>query len=768
MSSLLKEELKSLCCSNRWSYGVFWRINHPNSIIIGEAAFTGKNRWLFSDTYYREYCPQESVDNQNAFQDSTDFHHQFSSGVKTIVVIAVTPQGVLQFGSTEKVQESSEFVDHAQNLFGQIENRNGIVLSGDVLTSLNSEICHQSGSFASMAGLEAQALLQSTCNSTSNFIAKNTTMSTWNGESLTTTLIEQRLLTGMGIHGSSNMPSVYLKNPVPCRNAFQNFQGDSDTGLLQVNRPIVHGSGKLVDLPHASEVELSKTSTSFPSFPWDSFPSNATKALSKPNPGNSTPQWDSPPFEQVNGELDAKLNENLSQSPRLVSVSSGFTQSDVFNSISENHVDTSVNNSINDTINSPAAVSEWKESSPNVPMQVPIVSKIFDSSGLDFGYFQGQECWDDILVPLGRSNNSSLSTFFSGCIPELDVGSINDCKKGLLSEFGLKQMLSDACDSNSVVRTALEDQLSTSTVTRTGSTSQYGNQVQLAGLSYLGRCLDAMVPGSTLEKIAMHRTQQEVISKSQAVSWVDDSYNIHTESVVSQHKRPGEPAKVIRKRAQPGESTRPRPKDRQQIQDRVKELREIVPNGEKCSIDALLDRTIKHMLFLQSVTKYANKLKQVNDPKMIGEENGVVLRDNSCGSDGGATWAFEVGGQTMVCPITVEDLNPPDQMLVEMLCEEQGFFLEIADIIQGFGLTILKGLMEVQEDKIWARFVVEANRDLTRMDIFLFLVEFLQQMTSGIGPNNESNKAVDTGAPLFINCQQAPMPLRIGLADRMQ
>ena len=42
-----------------------------------------------------------------------------------------------------------------------------------------------------------------------------------------------------------------------------------------------------------------------------------------------------------------------------------------------------------------------------------------------------------------------------------------------------------------------------------------------------------------------------------------------------------------------------------------------------------------------------------------------------------------------------------------MLCEERGVFLEIADIIRGLGLTILKGVMEARNDKIWARFAVE-------------------------------------------------------------
>ena len=48
-------------------------------------------------------------------------------------------------------------------------------------------------------------------------------------------------------------------------------------------------------------------------------------------------------------------------------------------------------------------------------------------------------------------------------------------------------------------------------------------------------------------------------------------------------------------------------------------------------------------------------------------------------------------------------------MSLQMLCEERGLFLEIADLIRGLGLTILKGVMEAREDKIWARFAVEVS-----------------------------------------------------------
>lgn len=51
---------------------------------------------------------------------------------------------------------------------------------------------------------------------------------------------------------------------------------------------------------------------------------------------------------------------------------------------------------------------------------------------------------------------------------------------------------------------------------------------------------------------------------------------------------------------------------------------------------------------------------------------------------------------------------------MQMLCEEQGFFLEIVDTVRGFGLTILKGVMEVRENKIWARFTVESDVSLEK------------------------------------------------------
>nr|QDH08925.1 transcription factor LHW-like isoform X2 [Cymbidium sinense] len=222
----------------------------------------------------------------------------------------------------------------------------------------------------------------------------------------------------------------------------------------------------------------------------------------------------------------------------------------------------------------------------------------------------------------------------------------------------------------------------------------------------------------------------EYVSSSMLTSNAETaaSTSVRSAESMDETKRVDEVNKVNRKRPRAGETPRPRPKDRQLIMDRVKELREIVPNGAKCSIDALLEKTIKHMLFLQSVAKHADKLRDSGEPKIISKDGGVLLNDNF---QGGATWAFEVGAQPMTCPIIVEDLNPPREMLVEMLCEERGVFLEIADLIRGLGLTILKGVMEARKNKVWARFAVEANRDVTRMEIFLSLVRSLEPTIGG-------------------------------------
>ncbi|CAL9757823.1 unnamed protein product [Musa acuminata subsp. burmannicoides] len=421
-------------------------------------------------------------------------------------------------------------------------------------------------------------------------------------------------------------------------------------------------------------------------------------------------------------------------------------------------------NSILAAVNSLVLESKSKENSSIPPTQLLSDNDQFNGMELNMrANSLVQELWDGVTMPVGHNSCSDMSAGISDCYSAMETGSIHGTDKGLFSESGLQQLLDaiagDHFSKTSAYRSSanpisglnLEHQFSTSV----GGPSVYMNQVPSVCAPFMNSASDVLLPHCNPEIV--HGSVKQAPSNSNIRLWIDDSCSINTESsVLSQSKKPEEAAKV-KKRARPGESTRPRPKDRQQIQDRLNELREIVPNGAKCSIDALLDKTIKHMLFLQSVTKYADKLKQADEPKIISEQSGVVLKDNPGGaSGGGATWAYEVAGQTMVCPIIVEDLTPSGQMLVEMVCEDRGLFLEIADIIRGFGLIILKGVMEIRECKIWARFLVEANREVTRMDIFLSLIQLLQQ-NSCLRSGDLASKVVNKGAPMFPSHHQSPV-----------
>lgn len=79
-------------------------------------------------------------------------------------------------------------------------------------------------------------------------------------------------------------------------------------------------------------------------------------------------------------------------------------------------------------------------------------------------------------------------------------------------------------------------------------------------------------------------SQNNGIHKSQIRLLIESGQNMKCESgSASNSKGVDTSSKASRKRSRPGENTKPRPKDRQLIQDRIKELRELVPNGAKVS-----------------------------------------------------------------------------------------------------------------------------------------------------------------------------------------
>ncbi|PIA34825.1 hypothetical protein AQUCO_03700243v1 [Aquilegia coerulea] len=854
MSLRIKQLLKNLCCNNGWSYGLFWGVNQQNSMlltiedayfeevmgmvfnnmmqqvhmlgegIIGGVAFSGKHHWMFSDAFYQGWGLTGSTSNQDGFQDISEFHRQFSVGIKTIALISVAPQGVLQFGSTEKIPERLDFVDHIRYIFQHLASVDGqlsrfvpmasdrevydpsstissVFSSGSPLPSYgnNNTLNDVSGKgligntpfpmlvpqyASSNTGLQngksPQVSSQFTSSSANNAAVRNPT---WSGEESSWTLFDQQMLSGMRMEESPDTVTANSHMSVSCENKFLNLQREislSSTHCIDqvpniidsAEKPVGYSMVEVVDdqvsspLIQATESELLKGFTGFQMLASGDRPAS-DMIDSHPGTTNNLSQWIAQSVEQDNNVVGAGSNKNLSKTQGNAS-SFGLVGQENTESKSGDNV-----NSMTNTIHSLRDVCAEKG---DLTMQLPAESDLFASLGMEFVQSQRTECWDDYTLPVVSGSHSSLSTGASECISDLDLGSTS-AQKGFFTDLRLEQMLEGVISKTFDTKPSSEDQMSTTTTTGrttataivTSSEPTPNSHINLASHSCLAgsETKDESIPKFKLDKTNMQKNQKLTELIGNVGLRIDDCYSINAESVTSSHsKKPEEAAKTTRRKGQARESPRPRPKDRQQIQDRVKELREIVPNGGKCSIDALLDRTIKHMLFLQSVTKYADKLQELDEPKIIGDENGVILKDKSSGS--GATWAFEVTGQTMVCPIIVEDLSPPGQMLVEMLCEKRGYFLEIADTIRGFGLTILKGMMEIRDDKIWARFIVEANRVITRMDIFLSLVQLLQQTaTKGVTSKNQLNKAAGSGFPMFTNHHQSPIQVPVGLSDQL-
>ncbi|XP_010533556.1 PREDICTED: transcription factor bHLH157-like isoform X2 [Tarenaya hassleriana] len=605
MGSELKHMLKSLCCSHGWSYAVFWRYDHINSMlltmgdayhdeqfrtavddmllqvhifgegIIGEAALTGNHRWMSRDT--------------------ADDIFQVENELQTVLVVPVGSRGVAQFGSTRKIQESPEILE-------------------ETTTALELAMDHVSAASP----------------------PRSSDLETLDLDSLFASLVPLRSpdMHDQSLHGLS-FDDIFTANPC--------------------------------SLPSPE-------------------PSSLTSEVSKTvrDTGDSNNSCEEFGFDILNSYSLDDLCQLLAESPEQ-------------------------NGPLNSDSVSPGSLLEDKNCSGDHQETSVVIqdseNDLFDVLGLNF------------KDPFSSHGHVSEKRSEFGQAP------LARPPKGLFSELGIAELISSSFSnpSSSITdQTHSEDFCLNPTKRRKLDTSSAQSSSFFAQSCNV--MSQKMMRSSEKTSFCNPLNKSETSVKTQPGLWVDDRYscNFGWNSSTGSSKKAEEGVK--KKRAKAGESGRPRPKDRQMIQDRIKELRGMIPNGAKCSIDALLDLTIKHMLFMQSIAKYADKLKQPYEPK-----KGSSVEEQLAGDRNGATWAFEVGDESVVCPIIVEDLNRPGQMLIEMLCEEEGRFLEIADAVKGFGLNVLKGVMERRDGRIWAHFIVEAKGEVTRLQVFWSLVQLLQQ-----------------------------------------
>ncbi|KAL2327123.1 hypothetical protein Fmac_020550 [Flemingia macrophylla] len=693
--------------------------------IVGQAALTGKHKWVDSDC---QMC-----------EDDYGLHQQFSYGIKIL--------------------ERVKFVEQTEALLRGIENDdmldvlNSAVLSVDcenydlngLLTSISSGNLHD-WNFKSVYGDYSEMLLGKPCSSANvndsfpsmdlileegtapmhgfsshlgdqlapsveagdsiehsfnNLVARNPGFDTWSGEISSLGSVGQQLASATRIQDVTD-GNAFDSNKVEAQNSELSF-------LYSVNRPLDPTGpfqdhiGNSLDIQHTPQSSI-VTKDNYP----DRF--SMMNELSK----DLEPVDD---FEEISNFFSIDdLCQLLAPSPEpnMYGKVTALEESQEFNTTSFAQVGNTVIDVLPVTCqavhnNSSILAATNLDGQETSKVMHSSENSLLDIMRHDLSCDQTKDWWEsmEMLTPaLSVATNAAATTTtdiaFSDCTSDLNVGTLGGSRKRLFSELGIEEFLNSS---------NFEDQSSTNTKQKRKYSPENRNPKHMAS-----HALVRPVPKLDMTNNLVHK--KEIFPPTQVGAgglWINDrnSNTGRTRPANLQPQKPVEHNKVTRKRAKPGETTRPRPKDRQKIQDCIGELRGIIPSGGKCSIDSLLDRTIRYMIFLQSITKYADKLKEPNEPKLIEKANENVQKDSKvrdsqkCGS--GVTCAFEAKGQTMLCPIIVEDMGPPGQMLIEMIFEEQGFFLEIVDMVGGFGLNILKAKMEIKDNKIWARFIVELD-----------------------------------------------------------
>ncbi|GAB2218189.1 hypothetical protein Drorol1_Dr00001407 [Drosera rotundifolia] len=257
---------------------------------------------------------------------------------------------------------------------------------------------------------------------------------------------------------------------------------------------------------------------------------------------------------------------------------------------------------------------------------------------------------------------------------------------------------------------------------RIGLVTSYVRENQISSSNHAGTMNSRQPLGHPREASSDLGFFKDSKQKTEMLPMVEDSCNIKNKRCLTKHKRTQELAKFNKKKVRHGQGSRPSPKDRQLIQDRISELREIIPKAAKCSRVELLKKALDHLVFLQSVIFHVEKLRLVQEVK--GNNVLQQLNPGSGNNSAGFTWA---GDQHTFCSIRVDDLGFCGLMHVEMSSKDYGFLLEMADFIRNLGLTILKGEMEVQLDKLGAGFIVEARDTfMTSTDVSIALSGLLQ------------------------------------------
>ncbi|KAF5201604.1 Transcription factor lhw [Thalictrum thalictroides] len=651
----LRQFLRSLCEDLQWDYAVFWKLRHRSRIYVGGAASTGKHHLIFADEFDSKLLPE--------FPD--EFHLQFAVGIQTILLIPVTPHGVVQLGSLQKVNEDPALVAHIKDTFSIFQHNLGAFMP--------------SNSNGDLPGPSSSLL--------SSLLEKLTSANSCNVLNAVQSKVEENKLLALD---RIRLPMNSLTNSTP------------DMKFQFITHDNLQAQGDNTD--NIRDANFG-----------DQFLGSAASSLLQNHLSSANHlQMMEPGAPNISCQEDLQF---ISQCDSTEIIFSAHTDVGLnfypFDDMMDQQCQEETGE-VTDWINS----LEFMNFPADSELHKALAPAIEERS--DEYLLNSNVLYEDVY---GRSVYHK--NYFGGVDPSVG-DSHRLCVKGSDADNLLDAIVPSMCEASVDISSTRSTSSRSPTISsrRIATSCQTQSQHRSIGLEdnnsgQWSSIRTGFVPqhGDVLTRSSLKRPRSNVINEEQ-----------HKVYGRTQSRNSTKGSHIGEKKARHSNVQKPRPRDRQMIQDRVKELRELIPNGAKCSIDALLDQTIKHMLFLRSVTKRAEKLNQSISPEAFDTRNWNSSENQSL--QNGASWAYDLDSQVGVCPIVVKDLEQPGHMLIEMLCEENGLFLEIAQVIRHLDLTILKGLMEDRSGKSWAHFIVEVSTGFRRMDIFWPLMKLLQRNSS--------------------------------------
>ncbi|XWS76279.1 hypothetical protein CRYUN_Cryun01aG0161700 [Craigia yunnanensis] len=735
-SSGLHQILRSLCLNTEWKYAVFWKLKHPARMvltweeayydnhdqhdpsenncfldtsenlhsgyyshdplglavakmsyhvyslgerIVGKVAVSGKHQWIFADKHVNSSC--------SLFEFYDGWQSQFAAGIRTIVVVAVVPHGVVQLGSLNKVFEDVKLVSHIRDVFFALQDSSVEHIASPIECSMNSSLFEPD--------LPTKLL-------DSEVIPLDKAVDKEGPDVLLPEFLHRRKYSDRSF--VLPLSSNHLEGAGEVENKHEGLElfspGSDESAKLLTPRSNVS------NLEHQNQLGRNLKN--------NGVCKGETSGWKNSSLG--------PDHVYANSPVVGSINSfNIALQAEQYGVDHAYYSNFLHSALSDTVKSDGLSSYRNEVLERPESLDmkfqkDLKKlgnqndlsdlDSINTSLKFSAGYELYEALGPAFlrksiyADWQAENTKAEANIEMLEGMSSSQLTFESG------------------SENLLEAVVANVWHSGSDIKSERSFCRSAPSPLTTRNMSEPSNQTNFT-INSAGYSINQ-------SSLVEDNTQQCLNSSELCGAMSSKGFSSTCPSNCSeQFGRSSEPAKNNKKRARPGENPRPRPRDRQLIQDRIKELREIVPNGAKCSIDSLLECTIKHMVFLQGITKHADKLGKCAKPKMHHKGAGMLGSSNY---EKGSSWAVKVGSHLKVCSIVVENINKNGQMLVEMLCEECSHFLEIAEAIRSLGLTILKGVTEAHGEETWICFVVEGqnNRVMHRMDILWSLVQILQ------------------------------------------